>query len=71
MEPEHFSSFTTRRKFIRQAACAALGTAALTNTIRDLRFINAAMAQDSTITTQSTGLHFPRRQRREQPFHPD
>ena len=45
MEPEHFSSFTTRRKFIRQAACAALGTAALTNTIRDLRFINAAMAQ--------------------------
>ncbi len=45
MEPEHFSTFTTRRKFIRQAACAALGTAALTNTIRDLRFINAAMAQ--------------------------
>ncbi len=45
MEPEHFSSFTTRRKFIRQAACAALGTAALTNTIRDLRFITAAMAQ--------------------------
>ncbi len=45
MEPEHFSSFTTRRKFIRQAACAALGTVALTNTIRDLRFISAAMAQ--------------------------
>ncbi len=45
MAPEHFSSFTTRRKFIRQAACAALGTAALTNTIRDLRFISAAMAQ--------------------------
>lgn len=49
MEPEHFSSFTTRRKFIRQAACAALGTAALTNTIRDLRFINAAMAQTPPI----------------------
>ena len=46
MEPEHFSSFTTRRKFIRQAACAALGTVALTNTIRDLRFISAAMAQE-------------------------
>jgi uncharacterized protein (DUF1501 family) len=46
MEAEHFSSFTTRRKFIRQAACAALGTAALTNTIRDLRFISAAMAQE-------------------------
>jgi uncharacterized protein (DUF1501 family) len=50
MDPEHFSSFTTRRKFIRQAACAALGTAALTNTIRDLRFINAAMAQDQPLT---------------------
>ncbi|HEX8679271.1 MAG TPA: DUF1501 domain-containing protein [Chthoniobacterales bacterium] len=49
MEPEHFSSFTTRRKFIRQAACAALGTAALTNTIRDLRFINAAMAQTPSV----------------------
>ena len=34
-----------RRSFIRQAACAALGTAALTASIRDLRFINAAMAQ--------------------------
>ncbi|HEY0369378.1 MAG TPA: DUF1501 domain-containing protein [Chthoniobacterales bacterium] len=45
MEPQDFASFTTRRKFLRQAACAALGTAALTNTIRDLRFINAAMAQ--------------------------
>ncbi|MDQ6939539.1 MAG: DUF1501 domain-containing protein [Verrucomicrobiota bacterium] len=45
MEPQFYSSITTRRKFIRQAACAALGTAALTNTIRDLRFINAAMAQ--------------------------
>ncbi|MGZ5002022.1 MAG: DUF1501 domain-containing protein [Chthoniobacterales bacterium] len=45
MSPEHYSSVITRRKFIRQAACAAVGTAALTNTIRDLRFINAAMAQ--------------------------
>ena len=36
-----------RRGFIRQALCAAVGTAALSNTIRDLRFINAAMAQSS------------------------
>ncbi len=43
-------SSTTRRTFIRQAVCAAVGTAALTNTIRDLRFINAAMAQSSGIT---------------------
>ncbi len=41
---------TTRRTFIRQALCATVGTAALTNTIRDLRFINAAMAQSSGIT---------------------
>ena len=45
----HLSS-TTRRTFIRQALCAGVGTAALTNTIRDLRFINAAMAQSSGIT---------------------
>src|SRR5947207_16014139 len=34
-----------RRDFIRQAACAAVGTAAMTATIRDLRFMNAAVAQ--------------------------
>src|SRR2546430_15277577 len=45
MEPKPFPLLKTRREFIRQAACAALGTAALSTTIRDLRFINAAMAQ--------------------------
>src|ERR1044072_5371393 len=34
-----------RREFIRQAACAAVGTAAMTSAIRDLRFMNAAAAQ--------------------------
>lgn len=38
-------SVLTRRQFIRQAACAALGTGALTAAVRDLRFLNAAMAQ--------------------------
>lgn len=38
-------SILTRRQFIRQAACAALGTGALTATVRDLRFLNAAVAQ--------------------------
>ncbi len=38
-------SVLTRRRFIRQAACAALGTGALTAAIRDLRFMNAAVAQ--------------------------
>ena len=33
---------TTRRTFIRQAACAALGTAGLVNTVWDLRKLSAA-----------------------------
>ena len=40
-------SVLTRRQFIRQAACAALGTGALTATLRDLRFMNAAIAQSA------------------------
>src|SRR5438270_2651896 len=44
MDQQSFSKYS-RRDFIRQAACAAVGTAALTSTIRDLRFMNAAVAQ--------------------------
>jgi uncharacterized protein (DUF1501 family) len=40
-------SILSRRKFIRQAACAALGTGALSAAIGDLRFINAAVAQSA------------------------
>jgi uncharacterized protein (DUF1501 family) len=40
-------SILSRREFIRQAACAAVGTTALTATIRDLRFMNAAVAQSN------------------------
>jgi uncharacterized protein (DUF1501 family) len=47
MEQKRFSVLQSRRQFIRQAACAALGTAGLTCTIRDLRFMNAAVAQSS------------------------
>ena len=39
------SILLNRREFIRQAACAAVGTAAMTAAIRDLRFMNAAVAQ--------------------------
>jgi uncharacterized protein (DUF1501 family) len=35
----------TRRDFIRQAACAAIGSVAVSNQIRDFRFINSALAQ--------------------------
>ncbi len=38
----------TRRHFLRQAACAALGATGLVNTIWDLRRINAATAIGST-----------------------
>ena len=47
MERKPVSVLQTRREFIRQAACAALGTAALTSAIRDLRFMNAAVAQSN------------------------
>jgi uncharacterized protein (DUF1501 family) len=49
MTDKRVSLLQTRREFIRQAACAALGTAALTSTIRDLRFMNAAVAQSNII----------------------
>jgi uncharacterized protein (DUF1501 family) len=38
---------TSRRDFVRQASCAAVGTWALKNTIRDLRLINAAAGQSN------------------------
>src|SRR5215471_5939569 len=47
MEQKPVSVLQTRRQFIRQAACAALGTSALTSAIRDLRFMNAAVAQSN------------------------
>ncbi len=45
MDPDKYLKPTSRRDFLRQASCAAVGTMALTNTIRDLRLINAAVAQ--------------------------
>ncbi|HMP84815.1 MAG TPA: DUF1501 domain-containing protein, partial [Verrucomicrobiota bacterium] len=47
MQDKPFSVLTTRRHFIRQAACAALGMGAMTAFIKDLRFINAAVAQSN------------------------
>jgi len=47
MSSDQYPHLRTRRDFIRQASCAAVGTWALTSTIRDLRLINAAMAQTS------------------------
>lgn len=40
-------SAINRRDFIRRAACAAMGTAAMTSAIRDLRYMNAAVAQSN------------------------
>jgi uncharacterized protein (DUF1501 family) len=41
------STSLSRREFVRQAACAAVGTAAMSFAIRDLRFMNAAVAQSN------------------------
>jgi uncharacterized protein (DUF1501 family) len=40
-------SAINRRDFIRRAACAAVGTVAMSAAIRDLRFMNAAVAQSN------------------------
>ena len=40
-------SVLSRREFVRQAACAAVGTAAMSFAIRDLRFMNAVVAQSN------------------------
>ena len=37
----------SRREFLRRAACAAVGTVAMTSAIRDLRMMNAAVAQSN------------------------
>ena len=44
MNDKQFSAIS-RRDFLRRAACAAVGTAAMTSAIRDLRLMNAAVAQ--------------------------
>jgi uncharacterized protein (DUF1501 family) len=44
MSSEKHPKLSTRRDFIRQASCAAVGTWALKSTIRDLRLINSVMA---------------------------
>jgi uncharacterized protein (DUF1501 family) len=40
-------SVINRRDFLRRAACAAVGTVAMTSAIRDLRMMNAVMAQSN------------------------
>lgn len=44
---EQKKHLTNRRNFLRQASCAAVGTWALSSTIRDLRLMNAAIAQSA------------------------
>ncbi len=46
MNDKEFNAYS-RREFIRRAACAAVGTVAMTAAIRDLRFMNAAVAQSN------------------------
>src|SRR3954471_17871669 len=51
-----FAANISRRQFIRQAACAAVGTTALTSAIRDLRLMNAAVAQSNIGPTDYKAL---------------
>ena len=46
----------SRREFIRQALCAAVGTVGTTNAIRDLRLLNAAIAQSASTITDYKAL---------------
>lgn len=48
MKHDSYFAEMNRRRFIRQAACASLGTAAMSNCIRDLLLINSAMSADTT-----------------------
>jgi uncharacterized protein (DUF1501 family) len=50
MERKSSPGLQSRRDFIRRAACAAVGTVALNATLRDLRFMNAAVAQSNIPT---------------------
>jgi len=50
-------SVITRRDFLRKAACAAVGTAAMTSAIRDLRSMNAAVAQSNISDYKALVLH--------------
>jgi len=53
---DQFPHLRTRRDFLRQAACAAVGTVALTNAIRDLRLVSSAMAHEVTELTDYKAL---------------
>jgi uncharacterized protein (DUF1501 family) len=46
MDKREFANLS-RREFLRRAACAAIGTTALTSAISDLRLMNAAVAQSN------------------------
>ena len=52
-------SVITRREFLRRAACAAVGTAAMTSAIRDLRFMNAAIAMAFPIAVHNLSQATP------------
>ncbi len=45
MKEDSLEKAINRRDFLRKAACAAVGTAAMGNCLRDLHFMNAALAQ--------------------------
>jgi len=47
MKSNYLSELQSRRKFIRQAACAAVGTIGMSSVLRDMRFMSSALAQSN------------------------
>jgi len=47
MKSNYLSELQSRRKFIRQAACAAVGSIGMTSVLRDMRFMSSALAQSN------------------------
>ena len=50
MNPTSTPSILTRRSFMSRAACAGMGTAAISHTIQDLRLVNSAMAAQGPVS---------------------
>ncbi|HSI13402.1 MAG TPA: DUF1501 domain-containing protein [Chthoniobacter sp.] len=47
MKSNYISELQTRRRFLRHAACAAVGTIGMTSILRDMRFMSSALAQSN------------------------
>jgi uncharacterized protein (DUF1501 family) len=47
MQSKYLTELQSRRRFLRQATCAAVGTIGMSTVLRDMRLINSAIAQSN------------------------